>query len=324
MDSPRTLHDFVLNLLSDPDARMAFQVDPDGSLHDAGLDDVNAQDVQDAIPLVVDSAPALQLAGLDSGVTTLSGDVMRADPSGAIQQLQSVTQQVPLAQSATDFTTAASGGLVGASGPGGYASMSGGAWSGPAGGSFTGALGLFPAHDTGTLDVAGFAHPADLTSLTNSALSDATGTLNDPTGMLGHAGTLLGADPSGTLGLDPTATLNGLTGTATHGLTGDGTLLDTHSLDTTGLGDLTGHGLDLGGLTGGLDVGGVTSGPGGLGGGVTSGASLSGTQDSTHASLGGDGVLQHGPLGGVLAQVSPPDATAGATDSGHLLGIPLF
>jgi hypothetical protein len=324
MDSAQTLHDFVLNLLSNPDARMAFQVDPDGALHDAGLDDVNAQDVQDAIPLVVDSAPAQQLAGLGSDTTTLHGDAMRADMSGAIQQLQLVTQQVPVAQSAADFTMAASGGLAAAGGPSGYANIDGGAWSSPAGGSFGGALGLSPGHDTGTLDVGGSAHPADLTSLTTGALSDPTGTLSDPTGVLGHAGTLLGADPSGALGLDPTATLNGVAGTATHGLTGYGTLLDGHALDSTGLGDLTGHGLDLGGLTGGPDLGGVTSGlGGGLGGGVSSGASLSGTPDSTHVSLGGDGVLNHGPLGGVLGQVAPPDATA-STDDGHLLGIPLF
>src|SRR5256885_190173 len=67
MNSPVTLHDFVLNLISDADARTAFQLDPDAALHAAGLTDVTPADVHDAIPLVVDYAPA-RVAGLAAGL----------------------------------------------------------------------------------------------------------------------------------------------------------------------------------------------------------------------------------------------------------------
>ncbi len=90
MDSPQTLHDFVLNLLSNPDARMAFQLDPEGCLHDAGLSDVTAHDVQEAIPLVVDYTPAQTVVALDGQLTDLTHDALRADLPGAIQQIQAV------------------------------------------------------------------------------------------------------------------------------------------------------------------------------------------------------------------------------------------
>ena len=63
MNSPLTLHDFVINLLSDADARAAFDLDPDSALREAGLTDVTAADVRDVIPLVADFAPA-HVAGL--------------------------------------------------------------------------------------------------------------------------------------------------------------------------------------------------------------------------------------------------------------------
>ncbi|WP_424189181.1 IniB N-terminal domain-containing protein [Actinokineospora sp. G85] len=53
----QTLHDFVLNLLSDDAARSAFALDPAAALGGAGLGDITAQDVQDVIPLVIDYAP---------------------------------------------------------------------------------------------------------------------------------------------------------------------------------------------------------------------------------------------------------------------------
>jgi hypothetical protein len=53
-----TLQDFVLKLLSEPDAQQAFDLDPVAALSDAGLSDVSPQDVMDAIPLVLDFASA--------------------------------------------------------------------------------------------------------------------------------------------------------------------------------------------------------------------------------------------------------------------------
>ncbi|MET9626381.1 IniB N-terminal domain-containing protein [Lentzea sp. NPDC006480] len=88
-----TLHDFTLGLLTDLDAREAFQQDPLGCLEAAGLSDITATDVHEILPLVLDAAsvpnvdavqdvlggelPAvdslLQIAGNVGGVTGLAG-----------------------------------------------------------------------------------------------------------------------------------------------------------------------------------------------------------------------------------------------------------
>src|SRR3954471_21564706 len=56
MEFSPTLQDFVLNLIYDPGARSAFELDPHGTLEAAGLGDVTAADVQDVLPLVLDYA----------------------------------------------------------------------------------------------------------------------------------------------------------------------------------------------------------------------------------------------------------------------------
>lgn len=93
MDSSPTLQDFVLNLIYDPAARSAFQVDPESALYAAGLGDITAADVQQVIPLVVDSAPVTGLHGL-TGVDDLTTGVASLDVAGAVSQLQAVTSQV--------------------------------------------------------------------------------------------------------------------------------------------------------------------------------------------------------------------------------------
>ena len=52
----QSLLDFILNLLRDQDARQEFQNDPRGALEANGFDDLCAQDVADALPLVVDQS----------------------------------------------------------------------------------------------------------------------------------------------------------------------------------------------------------------------------------------------------------------------------
>lgn len=97
MESTQTLHDFVLNLLTNPDARTAFELDPEGTLNAAGLGDITAADVQDVVPLVVDYAPVQGITGLvptgDLGVGQLGA---LGDTTNAIGQLQTVTQQLSL------------------------------------------------------------------------------------------------------------------------------------------------------------------------------------------------------------------------------------
>jgi hypothetical protein len=59
-----TLHDFVLNLLQDPTAMQAFDLDPSGCLKNAGLTDITPADVHDVIPLVTDLVPTAGLPGV--------------------------------------------------------------------------------------------------------------------------------------------------------------------------------------------------------------------------------------------------------------------
>ena len=98
MDSSPTLQDFVLNLIYDPAARSAFEVDPESALHAAGLGDITAADVQQVIPLVVDSAPATGLHGL-AGIDDLTTGVANLDMAGAVSQLQAITSQVAVVPS---------------------------------------------------------------------------------------------------------------------------------------------------------------------------------------------------------------------------------
>src|SRR3954453_8096059 len=93
MESSPTLQDFVLNLIYDPAARSAFELDPEVTLQHAGLGDITAADVQQVIPLVVDSAPVSGLAGA-TGVDDLTTGVANLDVAGAVSQLQAITSQL--------------------------------------------------------------------------------------------------------------------------------------------------------------------------------------------------------------------------------------
>ncbi|QFU92925.1 IniB N-terminal domain-containing protein [Amycolatopsis sp. YIM 10] len=88
----QTLHEFVLNLLTDDAARSAFGTDPAAALSGAGLQDITAQDVQEVVPLVLDYAPGgVSPESLESGLASLpAGDLGGAD--SAIQQLQALAQ----------------------------------------------------------------------------------------------------------------------------------------------------------------------------------------------------------------------------------------
>ncbi|WP_433363536.1 IniB N-terminal domain-containing protein [Actinoplanes sp. CA-142083] len=96
MDSSPTLQDFVLNLIYDPGARSAFELDPHGTLEAAGLGDITAADVQDVLPLVLDYAPLSNVpaqAGL-AQVDEVTTGVAHLDVAGAVAHLQSITAQV--------------------------------------------------------------------------------------------------------------------------------------------------------------------------------------------------------------------------------------
>lgn len=73
-----TLHDFTLTLLSDLDARLAFQADPEGCLAAAGLGDISVTDVHDILPLVLDTASVVQVDAIDQAMNE-AGDLTAVD-----------------------------------------------------------------------------------------------------------------------------------------------------------------------------------------------------------------------------------------------------
>ncbi|HWS33850.1 MAG TPA: IniB N-terminal domain-containing protein [Actinoplanes sp.] len=112
MTSP-TLQDFVLNLIYDPAARSAFESDPEATLQHAGLGDVTAADVQQVLPLVLDSTPVSGLTGTE-GLDGLTTGVASLDVAGAVAQLQAITSQVtPDTLSDANALSTANAGLLG-------------------------------------------------------------------------------------------------------------------------------------------------------------------------------------------------------------------
>ncbi len=337
MDSPQTLQDFVLNLISDPSALSAFQLDPDGALQAAGLSDINPADVQEVIPLVVDSVPLQNVAGLDGGALTggalsggaLSGGALSSgalsglapDLAGATGQLQGVTSGVTsalptrLPLTNLDLSTAAAGTL----GPLGAAGLSGGLYSDGSAVYAGGSAHLNgPVHVSGSLHTSGdfsatndIAHTLDsgVLSGTDGLTSSVSGTLDDSShlshglpGVESLTGTLDGLTGNldgvtGTVG-GLTGNLNGVTGAVTGGA---------HPLDT-------GHLLDVGGLTGGL-----TDSLGGLTGGLTGALPTAGPATDAVSGASHDGSSLHASgSNDLLGHVGP--VSAGATD-GHLLDV---
>ncbi|MCA2217812.1 IniB N-terminal domain-containing protein [Jidongwangia harbinensis] len=115
MDSSPTLQDFVLNLIYDPLARNAFELDPQGVLESAGLGDVTAADVQEVIPLVVDFAPLAEVGSVvgSLGVTEVTSGVADLDVTGAVTHLQAVTAHLSTGgHPAADLTAATAGAVM--------------------------------------------------------------------------------------------------------------------------------------------------------------------------------------------------------------------
>ncbi|RSN28452.1 hypothetical protein DL990_27720 [Amycolatopsis sp. WAC 01416] len=118
MGSVQTLHDFTLNLLNDTAARAAFANDPQQVLADAGLGDINAADVHEVVPLVLDFVPvdtatdltgttaatADNLAGFGGVTNAVNGtDGECADGvQGAIDQPTALTAGLPVAVPGAD------------------------------------------------------------------------------------------------------------------------------------------------------------------------------------------------------------------------------
>ncbi|MET8043471.1 IniB N-terminal domain-containing protein [Micromonospora sp. NPDC005215] len=197
MDSQQTLHDFVLDLLTNPDARSAFDLDPEGALRGAGLTDITAADVQDVVPLVVDYAPGAGLAPLASPVGQLGLDPLLTDSTDVVGQLQSVAQQISITSSPTGVDVKA--GVLGAIAVDPSAAAAGVTVLPGIG------LGIGPSGlDTDFAGVSDVAHTLDadvvqpVDAIADPVLGDVTGTVGDPNGLLGGSDlNLIGGDLTG-------------------------------------------------------------------------------------------------------------------------------
>ncbi|MEU5562493.1 IniB N-terminal domain-containing protein [Micromonospora musae] len=294
----QTLHDFVLNLLTDVDARSAFDLDPEGALRAAGLTDITAADVQDVVPLVVDYAPVQGLAPVAPVLGELGAEPLVTDATDVVGQLQQVAQQISVTNGYNGVDVKA--GVLGAIAVDPTAVAAGvtvlpgiGLGVGP-GGLGTDLTGVHDVAHTLDADVVGA-----VDSVADPVVGDVTGTLGSPT-------TVLDATDHGLLGT-PEHLLggsNGLLGGTLSGTTGqvDG-LVDSLGVDDTlgGLGLHSGGGVvppvDVPGTVGGVthQVDGLLSGVTGTVGSVTGGVTDGVTGD---AGVHGDAPASHG--GGLL------------------------
>ena len=94
MESVSTLHDFVLNLLSDPTALTDFAQDPQALLAQAGLSEITPADVNAALPMVIDYAPSHLVPALEAAQSARPIDGLTNDPTSAIQHLTALTSAV--------------------------------------------------------------------------------------------------------------------------------------------------------------------------------------------------------------------------------------
>ncbi|MDH6464761.1 hypothetical protein M2302_004962 [Micromonospora sp. A200] len=298
----QTLHDFVLNLLTNPDAKSAFDLDPEGALQAAGLTDITAADVQDVVPLVVDYAPVHGLAPVAPVAGQLGLDPLLADTTDVVAQLQAVPQDITISSSYSGVDVKA--GVLGAIAvdPTGIAA---GATVLPGIGLGIGPSGI-ETDATGMHDVA-HTLDADVVGAVNTVADPAVG---DVAGIAGNPDALLDGTDAGLLG-----TPDGLLGGPLSGTYGQvGGVVDSLGVDDT-----------LGGL-------GVTDTLGGLG---VSGSGGLVPQVDVSSTVGGvthqvDGVVSGvtGTVGSVTGDVnggvsgdSGVHADASASAGGGLLGL---
>ena len=199
MDSSMTLQDFVLNLIYDPAARSAFELDPESALQHAGLGDVTAADVRQVIPLVVDSAPVTGLHA-PAGVDDLATGVANLDVAGAVSHLQAITAQVAYSAGTAFGDTGSS--MAGSSLAG--ASMAGAASSVVSGSMLTGSV------LTGTDINVGPLHASLTTGAATTAGLDGLSAGNDP-------GLHLDAGAGAVVSTPETQAGAGVHGTVDHG-----------------------------------------------------------------------------------------------------------
>lgn len=270
MDATQNLHDFVLRLLTDGDARSAFELDPEATLADAGLGDLTPADVQDVIPFVVDTVPLQGITALapvgDLGLGALDTGAL----GGVVGQLNAVADQITSAGYSNSIDVNA--GVLGAitvdpTGLGVAASVIPGIGAAVSPqGLATDLSGVNDVADSLDLGVVNTSGVTGVVTTTESVVNDPTGAVLDGTatdGLLGTAdfavNTVTGLTHS--LGVVDTLDVGGLTGGLTDGLTGGlnnvpvvGDVVDTHGV-VGGVTSTVGNTLDGVGLTGDLGLG---------------------------------------------------------------------
>ncbi|MEU4780024.1 IniB N-terminal domain-containing protein [Micromonospora sp. NPDC023633] len=292
-----TLHDFVLNLLTDPDAKAAFDLDPEGALQAAGLTDITPTDVQDVVPLVVDYAPAHGLAPIAPVAGQLGADPLLADVTDGVSHMQTVTPEITISgYSGVDAKAGVLGAIAvdPAAAAVGATVLPGISLSFGPDGLGADLIGVHDLAHTLDADVVGV---VDTTA--DPIVGDVAGTVSHPDTVLDGADGPLGA-PDGLLGGTVPGTQGQVDGVV-------GSLGVDDALGGLGLGDGAGGVVPpvdvpstVGGVTGQVDgvLPGVTGAVGGLTGGVTGGLTSDAGNHAEAPDSSGGGLL--GLTGGLL------------------------
>ncbi|SDZ41701.1 hypothetical protein SAMN05444365_11461 [Micromonospora pattaloongensis] len=305
METTQTLHDFVFNLLTNADARSAFELDPEGALRAAGLSDITAADVQDVVPLVLDTVPVQGITSLDVlGDTGLGLGTVSADPLGVIGQLTTVAQglNVGAAGSHTADVNVSALGVIGVD-AGGLGNIAASVLPG---------IGVGLGADGVTADLSGVndvAHTLDAGVL-NPVTQDAVGAVGTVDGVVAGVGGTADGLVGGGLG----GTVDGLLGDGVTGIAGNALGTVGHTVDSLGVtGLVNGVTGTVGGTVDGLGVDGVVSGVTGTVGGTVDGLGVDGVLGGVTGTVGG--------ITGGLGVQGHAQADASADASGHgLLG----
>lgn len=109
----QTLHDFVLNLITDDSCGSAFLTNPAAVLADAGLGDVTGLDVQEIISLVVDQVPAPVADAVETGLASLPAEITGVDDLQCalahLETVAAVVQNLPATLGDPTTTTSLDG-----------------------------------------------------------------------------------------------------------------------------------------------------------------------------------------------------------------------
>jgi len=328
MESAQTLHAFVLDLLNNPTALTSFATDPQGALSAAGLGDINAADVHQAIPLVLDYAPAHAVSALEAAQSTLSLDGLAdSGPAGAIQQLTALTDS--LGTSGLHIDTGGGNAVIaGALSAPEIGTSIFGTGSVTADGTVGGAISF--TSPVGHYDLTAASSAGDIQTTAYSAASDLTGgldTISKVTGGELNANALSGAaafatnlvsDPTAALA-NPTEITNALTGAVSSVGVGALPVGDPTSAVTDTLHSVLANVPNPGDLTGSLGNLGSVGNLGGISNLGNLGNVTSTLGNLTHDPLGA--VTQHLPAGvtdlvsGTVSQVT--SQIPGASDTLH-------